>query len=85
MPQKWKVGKILPLLKPVKDPEQSKSYRHIALLSPVAKLAEKLLLKDYERSIDLADHYGFRKMRSTTTVLNCISYKIKVGLNQKQP
>ena len=41
IPHKWKLAKIIPLLKPGKDAELSKSYRPIALLSPVAKLAEK--------------------------------------------
>ena len=49
IPHRWKVGKIIPLLKPRKDAELSKSYRPIALLSPVAKLAEKLLLVDLNK------------------------------------
>ena len=86
IPHKWKVGKIIPLLKPGKDAELSKSYRPIALLSPVAKLAEKLLLLDFEQSVQLEDHqHGFRKERSTITALNCISDTIKRGLNKSKP
>ena len=40
----WKIGRIIPILKPNKSQEQSKSYRPIALLSPLAKLMEKLVL-----------------------------------------
>ena len=49
--QNWKVGKIIPLLKPVKDPEHSKSYRPYALLSPVAKITERLLLPKFDLNI----------------------------------
>ena len=58
-------------------------YRPIALLSPVAKLVEKLILLDFEKSIQLEDHqHGFRKLRSTTTALKCLNHNIKSGLNK---
>ena len=44
IPSLWKIGRIIPILKPNKSPEQSTSYRPISLLSPLAKLMEKLVL-----------------------------------------
>ena len=76
---------MIPLPKPGRNPEESKSYRSIALLSPVAKLLEKLILPELERHFQLADHqHGFRKLRSTTTALNCLNYNIKCGLNKSK-
>ena len=47
IPALWKVGRVIPLPKPCKDPEQAKNYRPIALISPVAKLVEKLILPGF--------------------------------------
>ena len=86
IPALWKVGRVIPLPKPDKDPEQAKSYRPLALLSPVAKLVEKLILPDFEKSIQLQDHqHGFKKLRSTTTSLQCLNHNIKSGLNKCKP
>ena len=49
IPQNWRTGRVIPLLKPGKNPEESKSYRPIALISPVTKLPEKLTLPELER------------------------------------
>lgn len=86
IPQVWKTARIVPLLKPGKNSDQAKSYRPISLLSPVAKLLEKLLLPAFTDNIELADHqHGFRKNHSTTTALHQIHGHISYGLNQKQP
>ena len=37
IPQIWKLSKIIPILKPSKDPNDSSSYRPISLLSPLVK------------------------------------------------
>ena len=77
IPENWKVGRKIPLAKPGKDPKQAKSYRPIALLSPVASLIERLLLPDFNFNVDFQEHqHGFRKERSKTTELNCISIYI---------
>ena len=44
IPQIWKKAKIIPILKPNKDPHKGQSYRPISLLSPIAKLLEKIIL-----------------------------------------
>ena len=82
-PALWKVGRIIPILKPGKPANQSKSYRSIALLSPVAMLLERLLIPHLQKHLPLADHqHGFRKGRSTITALNCIVHNISTGLNR---
>ena len=48
IPNIWKVGRVIPLHKLGKPIDKSKSFRPIALLSPIAKLIEKLLLCDFK-------------------------------------
>jgi hypothetical protein len=45
IPHTWKIAKIIPILKPNKDINKASSYRPIALLSPIAKTLEKIILK----------------------------------------
>lgn len=86
IPTIWKVGRIIPLLKPGKPADQGSSYRPISLLSPAAKILEAILLPEISSSLNLADHqHGFRKGRSTLTALQDISEHITKGLNKKQP
>ena len=86
IPPLWKVGRIIPLLKPKKPADEGTSYRPISLLSPPAKILESILHSRIEESVTLADHqHGFRKGRSTTTALQEISDLIKTGLNMKKP
>lgn len=80
------MGRIIPLLKPGKPADVSKSYRPIALLSPVAKLVEKILLPEVQEHLPLADHqHGFRSGRSTITALNTVVHAITTGLNKPKP
>ena len=84
--QTWRVRKVVPIPKQGKDLEQSKNYRPIAIFSPVAKLAEKLLLPTLEKNIKFQNHQQrFRPNRSTNTALNCINHVIKSGLNKPKP
>ena len=86
IPSKWKVGRVIPLLKPGKPVDQSTSFRPIALLFPVAKLVERLLLPELQDHLPLQDHqHGFRKGRSTTTALNIITHNIACGFNKPKP
>ena len=85
IPEIWKVGRVIPLQKPGKPADESKSFRPIALLSPIAKLIEKLLLEDFS-DVPLADHqHGFITEHSTVTALNIITSDIKRGLNASKP
>ena len=86
VPPIWKVGRIIPLLKPKKPADEGTSYRPISLLSPPAKILESILLSPIQDSINLADHqHGFCKGRSTATALQDITDHIKTGLNKKKP
>ena len=86
IPPIWKVGRIIPLLKPKKPQDQGPSYRPISLLSPAAKILECLVLVHLQEAVPLADHqHGFRKGRSTTTALLDIVNHIKSGLNRTKP
>ena len=85
-PRNWKVAKVIPLPKPGKPAGEGASYRPISILSPVAKLAEKLMLPQLHQHINLAPHqHGFRKDHSTTTALHQISHQITQGLNRSKP
>lgn len=84
IPNIWKTSKIIPLLKPGKSADTSKSYRPISLLSPVVKIFE--ILKFFKEHLELVDHqHGYGKNRSTTTALHHITDFIQRGLNEKAP
>ena len=86
IPPIWKVGRIIPLLKPKKPQDQGPSYRPISLLSPAAKILECLVLVHLQQAVPLADdQHGFRKACSTTTALLDIVNHIKSGLNRTKP
>ena len=86
IPSIWKTGKIIPLLKPGKPIDEGKSYRPISLLSPAAKILEKLILPELSAAVDLQDHqHGFRKHRSTVTALQEVNHHIASNLNRRKP
>ncbi len=86
IPNIWKTGKIIPLLKPGKPADKGSSYRPVSLLSPAIKILEALILPALTEAINLADHqHGFRKGRSTGTALQRILDHINNGLNRKKP
>ena len=81
----WKVGRVIPLHKPGKPIDKSKSFTAIALLSPNAKLTEKLLPRDFI-GYPLKEHqHGIRNEHSTTTALKSVTNKKQKGLDQKKP
>lgn len=70
-PDQWKNAKVVPILKPDKDPAEASSYRPISLLSSISKLFEKIILNrmmDHinQHSIFAAEQFGFRHGHSTT-------------------
>ena len=79
--------KDIPLLKPGKVIDEGKSYRPISLLSPSAKVLEKIILPDIAAKVPLKTHqHGFRKLHSTTTsALQEVNFHIRRGLNMKAP
>lgn len=74
IPDVWKLGRVVPLLKPVNRPSGLQS-RIIILLSPVAKAAPVL---------HTPHQHGFRKVLSTTTALNAINIQIVHCLNRNR-
>ena len=56
VPETWKMGRVVSLLKPGKDASKGESYRPISLLSPVAKTLEALLLPSIRESYTVANH-----------------------------
>ena len=64
--------------------DESKSFRPIALLSPIAKLTENLLSDFIEYPLKGHQH-GFRPEHSTTTALNIVTSDIQKDPNQKTP
>ena len=86
IPQIWKLAKIIPIPKPNKDPHQGSSYRPISLLSPTAKLLEKIILPYITNNIPSIYHqHGFKTKHSTTTALHQLTNHITTGFNQKKP
>ena len=86
IPHMWKLAKIIPIPKPGKDPNQGTSYRPISLLSPIAKLLEKILLTEIKHNLPAVHHqHGFKEKHSTTTALQLIYNHISTGFNKRKP
>ena len=82
----WKNSIIIPLLKPGKDPAESKSYRPVSLLCPAAKILERLILPELTEHLPIPNfQHGFRKNHSTVSALNDLNQDITRGFNQKKP
>ena len=85
IPSIWKQSRVIPLLKPRKSVNDSKSYRPISLLCPASKILEKCLLPILQHHLKCAPHqHGFRSRHLTVTELNELSTAIANGFNQRQ-
>lgn len=81
-PSCWKAAKIVPILKPGKDPTSPSSYRPISLLSSLSKLFERLILDRLLNHVNSNDvippeQFGFRKGHSTVHQLKRVVNNIK--------
>lgn len=86
IPSIWKCSTIIPLLKPSKDPSESKSYRPVSLLCPAIKILERLVLPTLEEHLEIPDfQHGFRAKHSTMTALHDLNQAIATGFNQDLP
>ena len=86
VPGLWKVARIIPLLKASKPVDEGKSYRPISILSPTAKLMERLILPILKEHLPSASHqHGYKKRHSTLTALHAITDYVSEGLNQRKP
>lgn len=84
IPDIWKVQKILPVLKPGKNPSEVSSYRPIALSSCLTKVAEHLIKNRLEwfvenHNIISQNQYGFRKKKSTMDNLSIFTTEIRIS------
>ncbi|GBN24405.1 putative RNA-directed DNA polymerase from transposon X-element [Araneus ventricosus] len=87
-PQCWKTARILPILKPGKDPTKPISYRPISLLSTLSKLGEKLILTRYLKHarrirIPIPQQFGITPNLSTTHQLLRVVEHILEGKSSK--
>ena len=72
-PSSWKFAKVVPLLKKG-SPLEAKNYRPVALLSPLSKVAEKVIYEQmysyfHRNNIFHQNLHGYRHRRSTQTTL----------------
>jgi ribonuclease HI/exonuclease III len=86
VPEAWKVGIIIPILKPTKDKYLTVSYRPITLLSTIGKLFEKMICRrlDFflEKNRRLGSFQtGFRKGLSTIDVLLRLQNNIRQSID----
>ncbi|GFS82084.1 RNA-directed DNA polymerase from mobile element jockey [Trichonephila clavipes] len=70
-PIAWKTATVIPILKPGKDPTRAESFRPIALLSILGKVAEKIILNRLYHHVEannilIPEQHGFRPDLSTT-------------------
>merc|ERR1712035_99723 len=73
IPNKWKLSKIIPILKSNKSPTEPASYRPISLLCNSSKILERLVLNNITQHIPLSNtQHGFRPKHSTTSILTLI-------------
>ncbi|GFY03802.1 RNA-directed DNA polymerase from mobile element jockey [Trichonephila clavipes] len=77
------------ILRPGKDPTQAESFRPIALLSILGKVAEKIILKRLYHHVDtnnilIPEQHGFGPDLSTTHQLLRVVETIKSGLKDKK-
>ena len=86
IPSNWKNAKVTPLQKPGKPADSPDSYRPISILSPVARIAERVLLPEIQQATDLPEQqHGFRKGHSTVTAVSTLVEDVIDGFNEKRP
>lgn len=88
VPQEWKTGITVPILKPGKDPHCVKSCRPITMLSCIGKLMERVIQGRLERYIEQHNklskyQMGFRRGHSTIEALALIYSEIKNSFQSK--
>lgn len=86
-PSAWKLGKVIALLKPNKDPKDAKSYRPITLLSCIGKIFERVIqsqINDFliDNDILINQQFGFRPGHSTTKQILRLTEEISFDFNK---
>ena len=86
IPAIWKQAKVCPLQKPNKPESDPGSYRPVSILSPIARLVERIILPEIQEATNLpASQHGFRKNHSTITAVTTLTEKVINGFNQRRP
>jgi hypothetical protein len=86
LPAIWKAAVIVPILKPGKPADQGSSYRPVSLLSPVAKVLERLLLPEIVAAFPKSKfQHGYAPLHLCTTALLPIVTWVAVGFNGPKP
>ena len=86
IPKIWRKAKIIPVLKPKKDPVDVRSYRPISLLSLGYKLYERVVMKRISPFVECAlpdEQFGFRPHRSTELQVLNITQEIEDAFQAK--
>ena len=86
-PETWKKAKVIPILKPEKNPAEASSYRPISLLSSISKLFERIILNRMmshinDNSIFADEQFGFRLGHSTTHQLLRVTNLIRANKSE---
>uniref|UniRef100_A0A8R1ICB2 Reverse transcriptase domain-containing protein n=1 Tax=Caenorhabditis japonica TaxID=281687 RepID=A0A8R1ICB2_CAEJA len=72
---------VFMLPQPGKDLKEIKSYRQVSLLSPVAKVLERVILEMIKPKIQSSSsQHAFKKAHSTTTAIIEVTNHIVGGL-----
>lgn len=88
-PKKWKVAKVIPILKKDKDPRTVSSYRPISLLPNLGKVFEILINKSIthhteKNQIVPNEQFGFRNKSSTTHAITKFSSDASEALSRNK-
>ncbi|GFU13348.1 RNA-directed DNA polymerase from mobile element jockey [Trichonephila clavipes] len=88
-PLKWKTAAVIPILKPGKDPTKADSFRPIALLSVLGKVAEKIILTRMCHHVDstnliIPEQHGFRPNLSTSHQLLRVVETVRSGFEKQK-
>jgi exonuclease III len=80
-PRHWKIGQIIMIAKPGKNPTEVTSYRPISLLPILSKILEKIILKRLTpiltaNKVIPAHQFGFRQKHGTIQQTHRIIHKI---------
>ncbi|GBN63264.1 hypothetical protein AVEN_44778-1 [Araneus ventricosus] len=95
VPEEWTTSKILPIVKPGKDPRQlqhtdiqTSTYRPISQTSVLCKIFERLLLQRILRNDIIQKfhphHADFLPNKDSTYILSLIYHKIVQDKNEKK-
>lgn len=89
IPESWKVFKIIPILKPEKPADDSKSYRPIALASCFRKTYESMIKEKLEWYLEhnniLPDTIcGFRKGKGTMDALHLLVEEVHTAFSRNE-